>query len=165
MDLYEEKTICGKTGKWFEPAKIKLLSLPNGFHCEGSLSCDGSLLKELPSNMIIDDNLYIGECDITQLPSKLIIGRDLILLNSLIFDIPNDICICGDIIAIKVNNAPIYHPNTIYENFICDKDNNIIPFKQLKFIDRENIDPGRRLKSFTYYSFIILGNAFYSNIL
>lgn len=151
MYLYEEKTICGKTDKWLELAKIKLSSLPIGFYCDGSLSCDGSSVKELPSNLVIKGNLYIGDCNITQLPSKLVVGGDLILLNSSIFDLPSDICLCGDIIAIKVNNIPIYHPNTIYENFICDKDNNIIPFKQLKFIDRENIDPGRRLKSFTYY--------------
>lgn len=151
MTLYEEKIICGKLDQWFEVAKVKLSSLPNNYHCKGSLSCDGSLLKELPSNMIIEGNLYIGECEITQLPQKLIIGGDLILLNSSIFDLPEDICICGNIIAIKVNNPPKYIPNTIYENFICDKDGNIIPFYSKKYIPRTLPEPNHRMKSYTFY--------------
>ena len=148
MNLYEEKTICGKTDKWFEPAKIKLSSLPEAFHCEGSLSCDGSLLKELPSNMLVDDNLYIGDCDIIQLPSNLIIGGDLILLNSAIFDLPDDICICGNIIAIKVNNVPKYQRNTIYNNFVCDENGNIIPFKISKNIQ---IEAEHRIYQYVFY--------------
>ena len=118
--LYEEKTICGKTDKWLEVSKIQTSFLPKNFHCYGSLSCDGSSLTELPEGLIIEGNLYIGECEIAVLPPKLIIGKDLILLNSSIFDIPNDICICGDIIALKVNNMPSYQSNTDYYNFVCD---------------------------------------------
>lgn len=151
MYLYEEKTICGKTDKWLELAKIKLSNLPTSFHCEGSLSCDGSSIKELPSNLIVDGNLYIGDCDISQLPPKLVIGGDLILLNSSIFDLPDDICLCGSIIAIKANNIPKYQPNTIYDNFVCDKDGKIIPFKYSKYINREAPDGVTRLTSYTFY--------------
>lgn len=151
MYLYEEKTICGKTDKWLELAKIKLSSLPIGFYCDGSLSCDGSSVKELPSNLTIKGNLYIGDCNISQLPSKLVVGGDLILLNSSIFDLPDDICLCGSIIAIKVNNIPKYQPNTIYNNFVCDKDGKIIPFSYLKYINREAPETVVRLKPYTFY--------------
>ena len=134
--LYEEKTICGKTDKWFEVSKIQTSSLPKNFHCYGSLSCDGSSLTELPEGLIVEGNLYIGECEIAVLPPKLIIGKDLILLNSSIFDIPNDICICGDIIALKVNNMPSYQSNTDYYNFVCDIKGRPIPYIYSKFIDR-----------------------------
>lgn len=136
-ELYEEKTICGKNDKWFDLSKIPTSFLPKNFHCYGSLSCDGSSLIELPEGLIVEGNLYIGECEITALPPKLIIGKDLILLNSSIFDIPNDICICGDIIAIKVNNMPSYKPNTIYSNFVCDKNGKVIPYLNKKFINRK----------------------------
>lgn len=159
MYLYEEKTICGKTDKWLELAKIKLSNLPIGFHCEGSLSCDGSSIKELPSNLIIDGNLYIGDCDIFQLPSKLIIGRDLILLNSSIFDLPDDICLCGSIIAIKVNNIPKYQPNTVYNNFVCDKNGKIIPFSYSKYINCEAPETVVRLKPYTFYHGLFGTNA------
>ena len=134
--LYEEKTICGKTDKWLEASKIQTSFLPKNFHCYGSLSCDGSSLTELPEGLIVEGNLYIGECEIAVLPPKLIIGKDLILLNSSIFDIPNDICICGDIIALKVNNMPFYQSNTDYYNFVCDTKEHPIPYIYSKFIDR-----------------------------
>lgn len=134
--LYEEKTICGKTDMWFDLSKIQTSSLPENFHCYGSLSCDGSSLTELPEGLIVEGNLYIGECEIAVLPPKLIIGKDLILLNSSIFDIPNDICICGDIIALKVNNIPSYKPNTDYYNFICDTNKSPIPYINNIYINR-----------------------------
>ena len=135
-ELYEEKTICGKTDKWFDLSKIPTSFLPKNFHCYGSLSCNGSSLTELPEGLIVEGNLYIGECEITALPPKLIIGKDLILLNSSIFDIPNDICICGDIIAIKANNVPSYKSNTVYSNFVCDKNKNPIPYINNTYINR-----------------------------
>lgn len=159
MYLYEEKTICGKTDKWLELAKIKLSSLPIGFYCDGSLSCDGSSVKELPSNLTIKGNLYIGDCNISQLPSKLVVGGDLILLNSSIFDLPDDICLCGSIIAIKVNNIPKYQPNTIYNNFVCDKDGKIIPFSYSKYVNREAPETVVRLKPYTFYHGLFGTNA------
>ena len=159
MYLYEEKTICGKTDKWLELAKIKLSSLPIGFYCDGSLSCDGSSVKELPSNLIIKGNLYIGDCNISQLPSKLVVGGDLILLNSPIFDLPNDICLCGSIIAIKANNIPKYQPNTVYNNFVCDKNGKIIPFSYSKYINREAPETVVRLKPYTFYHGLFGTNA------
>lgn len=134
--LYEEKTICGKTDMWFEVSKIQTSSLPENFHCYGSLSCNGSSLTELPEGLIVEGNLYIGDCEIAALPSKLIIGKDLILLNSSIFDLPDDICICGDIIALKINNMPSYKPNVDYHIFICDKNKNPIPYIKRTCINR-----------------------------
>ena len=151
MYLYEEKTICGKTDKWLELAKIKLSSLPIDFYCDGSLSCDGSSMKELPSNLTIKGNLYIGDCDISKLPSKLVVGGDLILLNSSIFDLPDDICLCGNIVAIKANNIPKYQPNTVYDNFVCDKNGKIIPFKYSRYVKREPPNGAVRLTSYTFY--------------
>lgn len=159
MYLYEEKTICGKTDKWLELAKIKLSSLPIGFYCDGSLSCDGSSVKELPSNLIIKGNLYIGDCNISQLPSKLVVGEDLILLNSSIFDLPDDICLCGSIIAIKANNIPKYQPNTVYDNFVCDKNGKIIPFSYSKYVNREAPETVVRLKPYTFYHGLFGTNA------
>lgn len=134
--MYIEKTICGKKDLWLELSKLKINSLPKNFNCPYSLDCEGSSIKELPEGLIVEGNLYIGECDITKLPNKLTIGKDLILLNSSIFELPNDICIGGNIIALKVENVPKYSLNTVEEQYVCDINGKIIAYKNKKNIHR-----------------------------
>ena len=83
----------------------------------------------------------------------------MILLNSSIFDLPDDICLCGSIIAIKVNNIPKYQPNTVYNNFVCDKNGKIIPFSYSKYINREAPETVVRLKPYTFYHGLFGTNA------
>lgn len=132
MGMYTEKTIFGRRGAWLELKNLRVNALPKGFICQGSLSCDGSSLKELPEDLIVLGSLYIGECDITTLPRGLAIGGDLILLNSAVMALPDDIGIVGDIIAIRTDNIPSYKPNTIAKNWVCDKDGNVIVYTNVE---------------------------------
>lgn len=128
-NLYQEKTILGKKDNWLDLQDIKLDLLPKGFICNGSMSCDNSQLKQLPDELIVKGDLYLGKCKFTTLPKKLVIKNDLILINSNITYLPSDICICGDIIAKKAENIPQYNKNQVYDNFVCDRNGVVIPYR------------------------------------